>query len=71
MALLLASQAVAEATEQMQCIVVNAQARSLTYPGSDFIVHVASRRQAQAIELKVFLADIATRITDASKAHAA
>jgi hypothetical protein len=55
----------------MQCILVNAQAGAITYPGSDFIAHVASRRQAQAIELKIFLADIATRVTDASKAHAA
>jgi hypothetical protein len=71
LALLVASQAVAEATEQMQCIVVMAQDRSATYPGSAFMVHVARRRQAQATELKVFLADIATRITDASKAQAA
>jgi hypothetical protein len=71
LALLVASQAVAEATEQMQCIVVNALARAATYPGSAFMVHVAKRRQAQATELKVFLADIATRITDASKAQAA
>jgi hypothetical protein len=71
LALLLASQAVAEATEQMQCILVNAQARSVTYPGSAFLAHVASRRQAQAIELKIFLADISSRVTDASKAHAA
>jgi hypothetical protein len=35
------------------------------------MVHVAARRQTQATELKVFLADIATRITDASKAEAA
>ncbi len=71
LALLVASQAVAEATEQMQCIVVNALDRSTTYPGSAFMVHVAKRRQTQATELKVFLADIATRITDASKAQAA
>ncbi len=71
LALLLASQAVAEATEQMQSILVSAQARSTTYPGSAFMVHVASRRQVQATELKIFLADIATRITDASQAHAA
>jgi hypothetical protein len=71
LALLVASQAVAEATEQMQCIVVNALDRSATYPGSAFMAYVAKRRQAQATELKVFLADIATRITDASKAQAA
>ncbi len=71
LALLVASQAVAEATEQMQCIVVNALDRSTTYPGSAFMVHVAKLRQMQAAELKVFLADIATRITDASKTQAA
>jgi hypothetical protein len=71
LALLLAFQAraVAEATEQMQCILVNAQVRSGMYPGSAFIVHVARRRQAQAADLKIFLADIATRVTYASKAH--
>jgi hypothetical protein len=52
----------------MQCILVNAQARSGMYPGSAFIVHVACRRQAQANDLK-HLADIATWVTDASKAH--
>jgi len=71
LALLVASQAVAEATEQMQCIIANALDRSTSYPGSRFLVHVAARRQAQATELKVFLADIATRITDASKAESA
>jgi uncharacterized membrane protein YgcG len=71
LALLVASQAVAEATVQMQCIVANALDRSTTYPGSAFMVHVAARRQTQATELKVFLAEIATRITDASKAEAA
>jgi len=55
----------------MQCIIANALDRSTSYPGSRFLVHVAARRKAQAIELKVFLADIATRITDASKAESA
>jgi hypothetical protein len=40
LALLLASQSVAEATEQMQCILVNGQARAVTYPSSAFLVHV-------------------------------
>jgi hypothetical protein len=35
------------------------------------LVHVAARRQTQATDLKVFLADIGARITDASKAESA
>jgi hypothetical protein len=71
LALLIASQAMAEATEQMQCILVNAQARAATYPGPAFLVHVAGRRQTQAAELKIFLAEISSRVTEASKAQAA
>jgi len=45
LALLDASQAVAEATEQMQCIVVNALDRSTTYPGSAFMPNGVRRRR--------------------------
>ena len=70
-ALLIASQAVAEATEQMQCILVNAQARAALHSTSAFLTHVAARRQSQSTDLKIFLAELTGRITDASKAPGA
>jgi hypothetical protein len=42
LALLLASQAVAEVTTRMQCILVNSQSHAVTYPGSAFLVHVVA-----------------------------
>jgi hypothetical protein len=68
LALLLASQTSAEATEQMQCILVNAQSLAST---SDFLVHVAVRRLAQSADLKVFLAELTGRITESSKSQSA
>jgi hypothetical protein len=41
------------------------------YPGSAFLVHVAGRRQTQSAELKIFLAEITSQVTEASKAQAA
>ena len=70
-ALLIASQAVAETTEQMQCILVNAQARAALHSTSAFLTHVAARRQSQSTDLKVFLAELTGRITESSKAQGA
>jgi hypothetical protein len=42
LALLLASQAVAEATTRMQCFLVNTQSHAVTYPGLAFLVHVVA-----------------------------
>ena len=67
-ALLVASQAVAEATEQMKMVLANAQLRATTYPTSAMMVHIAKQRAMQADELRIFLADINTRITEASRA---
>ena len=66
-ALLLAAQAVAEATSQMTAIVADAQLNATRFPQSKMLQHIAGRREAQALELKVFLADTAQRITDASR----
>lgn len=66
-ALLLASQAVAEATSQMTAIVADAKLNATRFPHSKMLLHIASRREAQALQLKVFLADIAQRVTEASK----
>jgi hypothetical protein len=70
-ALLIASQAVAEATEQMKAVLANAQLRAATYPSSLMMVHIAAQRATQADELRIFLADIGTRITEASRAKGA
>jgi len=66
-ALLLASKAAAEATIQMTAIVSNAQGNATRFPQSKMLQHIAARRALQALELKVFLADVAQRITDALK----
>ena len=65
-ALLYAMQVVGEAKEQMQCILANAQLRTTTYPGSAMLSHIAQRREAQSLELQVFLTEISNRITAAS-----
>jgi hypothetical protein len=70
-ALLVASQAVAEATEQMKAVLANAQLRAATYPSSLIMVHIAAQRATQADELRIFLADISARITEASRAKGA
>ncbi len=61
-ALLLTSQAVAEATEQ--CSVF-----SSTHSTSAFLTHVAVRRQSQSTDLKIFLAELTGRITESSKSQ--
>ncbi len=70
-ALLLASQAVAEATEQMQCILVNAQSRAALHSTLAFLTHVAVQRQSQSTDLKIFLAELTGRIrvTESSKSQ--
>jgi uncharacterized membrane protein YgcG len=71
-AILLAMQATAEATEQMKCVLVNAQLRAAEHRSSEMLAYIATRRLAQSDELRVFLAEINNRITDASRArHAA
>jgi hypothetical protein len=55
----------------MQCILVNAQAQSVTYPSSALLVHVAARSLTQSAELKVFLAEITSWVMEASKAQGA
>ena len=70
-ALLVAQLALAEATEQMKAVLANAQLRASSYPTSKMLVHIAERRSAQSTELKTFLADINTRITEASNAPGA
>ncbi len=55
-AILLAIQATAEATEQMKCILVDAQLRAAEHSSSAMLVYIATRRQAQSDELRVFLA---------------
>jgi hypothetical protein len=54
-AILLAMQATAEAAEQMKCILVNAQLRASEHSSSARLVYIATRRQAQSDELRVFL----------------
>ena len=66
-ALLLASQAISEATTQMTAILANAKSNAAQFPDSKLLQHIASRREVQALELKVFLGDMAQRITDATK----
>ena len=65
-ALLLASHAVAEATAQMAAIISDAQANAFRFPQSKMLRHVVARREAQALELKIFLADVSQRITEAT-----
>jgi hypothetical protein len=65
-ALLYAMQVVGEAKEQMQCILANAQLRTTSYPSSAMLSHIAQRREAQSLELHVFLTEISNRITAAS-----
>jgi hypothetical protein len=72
LAILLAMQATAEATEQMKCILVNAQLRATEHSSSAMLAYIATRRQAQSDELRVFLAEANNRITEASRVrHAA
>ncbi len=68
-AILLAVQATAEATEQMKCVLVNAQLRAAEHRSSEMLAYIATRRLAQSDELRVFLAEINNRITDASRAR--
>jgi hypothetical protein len=68
-AILLAMQATAEATEQMKCVLVNAQLRAAEHSSSAMLVYIATRRLAQSNELRVFLAEINNRSTDASRAR--
>jgi hypothetical protein len=70
-ALHVASQAVAEATEQMKGVLANAQLRATTYPSLPMMVHIAKQGAAQAGELRIFLAHINTRITEALRAKGA
>jgi hypothetical protein len=70
-ALLIAMQSTAEAGEQMKCILANALRRSLEYPNSPMLVYIAKRREAQSEELRVFLVECSTRITEASKDRSA
>jgi hypothetical protein len=65
-ALLLASHAVAEATSQMTAIVSDAQANVSRFPQSRMLRHIATRREDQALELKIFLADVSQSITEAT-----
>jgi hypothetical protein len=65
-ALLFAMQVVGEAKEQMQCILANAQLRTIQYSCSAMLSYVARRREAQSVELQVFLTEVSTRITAAS-----
>uniref|UniRef100_A0A6T7VNR6 Uncharacterized protein n=1 Tax=Cryptomonas curvata TaxID=233186 RepID=A0A6T7VNR6_9CRYP len=66
-ALLWASHAVEEAKSVMETIVSHCAQVAAVYPGSRMLVHIASRRQVQSAELKVFLADLSRRITDTTK----
>jgi hypothetical protein len=66
-ALLIAMQSTAEAGEQMKCILANALRRAVEYPNSPMLVYIAQRRAAQSDELRVFLAECSTRITEESK----
>jgi len=66
-ALLVATHAVAEATVQMTAIDTDAKLNASRFPQSALLAHIATRRSAQVLELKVFLADIAQRITEATK----
>jgi hypothetical protein len=70
-ALLVAQLALAEATEQMKAVLANAQLHAAAYPTSKMLVYVAERRLAQSTELKTYLADINTRVTEASNAPGA
>ena len=65
-ALLLANQAIAEARVEMTAIVTNAQLHHAQHPPSALFAHIATRRQAQAAELKVFMADLVYHITEAA-----
>ena len=66
-ALLTATLAVATATEHMAAIEADAKLKASRFPHSKLLSHIASRRTEQALELKVFLADVAHRVTEASK----
>ena len=66
-ALLVTTQALDEAREEMDTILAHAQQMSAAYPSSDLFKHVEERRMAQLAELKVFLADVNARVTFASK----
>jgi hypothetical protein len=70
-ALLVAMQATAEAAEQMKCILVNAQLRAAEHSSSAMLAYIATRRQAQSDELRVFLAEVNNCITAASEASRA
>jgi hypothetical protein len=66
-ALLQASLAISEATTQMTAILANAKSNATRFPQSKLLRHIASRRETQALELKILLADLGQRITDATK----
>ena len=66
-ALLVTSQALDEAREEMDTILAHAQQLAAAYPSSDLFKHVEERRTVQQAELKVFLADVNARVTFASK----
>jgi hypothetical protein len=72
LAIHLAMQATAEATEQMKCILVNAQLRATEHSSTAMLAYIATRRQAQSNKLRVFLAEVNNRMTEASRVrHAA
>jgi hypothetical protein len=66
-ALLLATHAVKEAKSVMETIVSHCAQMAEVYPGSLMLAHIASRRQTQSAELKVFLADLSRRVTDTTR----
>ena len=58
-ALLVASQALSEARDEMETIASNAASAAAQHPSSALLQHVSARRQAQIGELRVFLAELA------------
>jgi hypothetical protein len=57
-ALIFALQAVAEASEQMMCILVNAKKCAAEHSSSEMLTYIAARRLAQSDELCVLFAEI-------------
>ena len=51
----------------METIVSHCAQMAAVYPGSLMLTHIASRRQTQSAELKVFLADLSRRVTDTTR----
>ena len=66
-ALLVVQQAISEAKLQMASIAATAKRNATSFPRSELLQHVATRRAVQLRDLPAFLGDISQRVTDASE----